>query len=131
MAFNVLVADDSMVARSVLLKTLRSTGLELAEVYQAADGRQAVAVLAEHWIDLLFLDVNMPVMNGLEVVEHVRKHSLWADLPIVIVSTEGSETRIERLLAMGVKFIHKPYTPEALRAVVLKITGGVAHEIKP
>ena len=129
MAFNILVADDSVVARSVILKTLRLTGIELGEIHQAANGRQAIDILEKHWIDLLFLDINMPVMNGEEVVEKIRKNSLWADLPIVVVSTEGSETRIERLISMGAKFIHKPYTPEAIRNVVLEIIGEVAHEL--
>lgn len=129
MALNVLVADDSIVARSVILKTLLLTEIELGEIHQATNGRQAIDILEKHWIDLLFLDINMPVMNGEEVVEKIRKNSLWADLPIVIVSTEGSETRIERLKNMGAKFIHKPYTPEAIRNVVLEIIGGVTREL--
>jgi two-component system, chemotaxis family, chemotaxis protein CheY len=128
-ALNILIADDSIVARSVILKTLRLTEIELGEIHQAANGRQAIDILEKHWIDLLFLDINMPVMNGEEVVETIRKNSLWADLPIVVVSTEGSETRIEHLKSMGAKFIHKPYTPEAIRNVVLEIIGGVAHEL--
>jgi two-component system chemotaxis response regulator CheY len=104
------------------------TEIELGEIHQAANGRQAIDILEKHWIDLLFLDINMPVMNGEEVVETIRKNSLWADLPIVIVSTEGSEIRIEHLMSMGAKFIHKPYTPEAIRNVVREIIGGVAHE---
>jgi two-component system, chemotaxis family, chemotaxis protein CheY len=128
MAINVLVADDSVVARSVIIKTLRLSEIELGEIHQAANGRQAIDVLEIHWIDLLFLDINMPVMNGEEVIEMIRKNPLWADLPIVVVSTEGSETRIEHLISMGAKFIHKPYTPEAIRNVVLEITGGVTHE---
>ena len=125
---NILIADDSIVARSVILKTLRLTEIEWGEIHQAADGREAIAVLEKHWIDLLFLDINMPVMNGEEVVETIRRNPLWADLPIVVVSTEGSETRIDHLLSLGTTFIHKPFTPEAIRNAVLKITGGLAHE---
>ena len=128
MALNILVADDSIIARSVILKTLRLIDVELGEMHQAVNGREALDILEKHWIDLLFLDINMPIMNGEEVIETIRKNPLWADLPIVVVSTEGSETRIERLINLGAKFIHKPYTPEAIRNIVLKIIGGVAHE---
>jgi two-component system, chemotaxis family, chemotaxis protein CheY len=126
-ALNILVADDSRIARAVILKILPLTGISLGEIHQAADGREALEVISKHWIDLAFLDINMPDMDGEEVVEAVRKNPLWADLSIVVVSTEGSETRIEHLKSMGAKFVHKPYTPEIIRKVVLEITGGV-HE---
>jgi two-component system chemotaxis response regulator CheY len=64
----------------------------------------------------------MPVMNGEEMIEVIRKNPAWADLPLLVVSTEGSQTRIERLESKGAKFIHKPFTPEAVRDVVQELT---------
>jgi two-component system chemotaxis response regulator CheY len=124
MALNVLVVDDSAVVRAVILKSLRLAGVELGETHQAGDGREGLEILEKHWIDVLFLDINMPVMNGEEMIETIRGNPLWADLPVVVVSTEGSLTRIEHLKSMGAKFIHKPFPPEAIRKVVREIIGA-------
>jgi two-component system chemotaxis response regulator CheY len=128
-AINVLVADDSGIARSVILKILRLACIELGEIHQAANGRQALEIMNQHWIDLMFLDINMPEMTGEEVVEAIRKDPVWVDLPVIVVSTEGSETRIDHLMSLGVRFIHKPFQPETLRKVVLEVLGGV-HEVQ-
>ena len=66
----------------------------------------------------------MPVMDGEEMINRLRENPATADLPILIVSTEGSETRKERLMQKRVGFIHKPFTPETLRFAILKILGG-------
>jgi two-component system chemotaxis response regulator CheY len=123
MAINVLVVDDSGVVRAMILKTLRACDIDLGEAHQAANGQLGLDELARHWIDLVFVDINMPVMNGEEMINKVRENPLWADLPIVVVSTEGSETRIERLLQKGAYFVHKPFAPEAVREILNKIIG--------
>ena len=127
MAINVLVVDDSTVVRTMILKTLRACGYDLGEAYQAANGQLGLEELSQHWIDLAFVDINMPVMNGEEMINKVRENPVWADLPIIVVSTEGSETRIERLQQKGAYFVHKPFSPEAVREVVDKIIGA-PHE---
>ena len=126
MSLNVLVVDDSSVTRAMIIKTLRMAGVPLGEIYQAGDGREGLAVLQEQWIDLALVDINMPVMNGEEMIEQVRANPAWADLPIVVISTEGSQTRIEHLEQRGAKFVHKPFAPEIIREVVREIT-GVSH----
>ncbi len=123
MALNVLVVDDSAIVRSIILKSLRLARVELGQTHEAGDGRQGLEILDKHWVDVVFLDINMPVINGEEMLEAVRANPLWAELPVVVVSTEGSQTRIEHLGSLGAKFIHKPFSPEAIRAVVREITG--------
>jgi len=123
MSLNVLIVDDSTVVRAMILKTLKLAGLPLGEVHQAANGREGLDVMENHWIDLALVDINMPVMNGEEMIETVRANPDWRDLPIVGVSTEGSETRITRLLDKNTRFIHKPFTPEQVRNVVTEILG--------
>ncbi|MHC4715584.1 MAG: response regulator [Planctomycetota bacterium] len=127
MALNVLVVDDSTVARMMILKTLRLCGIPLGEVHEAANGQEGLEALDTHWVDLMFMDINMPVMDGEEMIQRVRSIPEMQDLPIVVVSTEGSKTRIDRLLAHRVKFIHKPFTPEIVGQVVQQIT-GVRHD---
>jgi two-component system chemotaxis response regulator CheY len=127
MNFNVLVVDDSQVMRTMIVRSLRMCGLPLGQVYEAGDGEAGLRLLDEHWIDLAFVDVNMPVLDGVSMIERARRDPATADLGIVVISTETSETRVERLRAMGAAFLHKPFTPEALRQTILQIT-GVSHE---
>jgi len=127
MSLNVLVVDDSVVMRAMVIKMLRTAGLPMGEVHEAANGRQGLAALEEHWIDLVFADINMPVMNGEEMIENIRANSTWDDLPIVVISTEGSRTRIERLEQKDTTFLRKPFAPETVRDLVQGLT-GVSHE---
>jgi two-component system chemotaxis response regulator CheY len=123
MALNVLVVDDSAVMRAMVIKSLRLSGLPLNAVHEAGNGEEALQVLDEQWVDLALVDINMPVMNGEELLTRVRQNPDIADLPIIVVSTEGSETRIHAIRARGAEFVHKPFTPEKLRETVLHITG--------
>lgn len=123
MALNVLVVDDSSVMRSMIIKTLHLSGLSLGDIHQAENGKDGLQVINDHWIDLALVDINMPVMNGVEMIDNVRKNPETADLAVVVVSTESSETRIEILHEKGVGFVHKPFTPEVLRETIVGITG--------
>ena len=107
----------------MIVKTLRLSGLQLGEIHQAADGREGLDALGEHWIDLVLVDINMPVMNGEEMIDRMRENSEYNDTPVVVVSTEGSETRVERLRDKGARFIHKPFTPEMIRDTVKDLLG--------
>ena len=123
MAVNILVVDDSAVARSVIMKTLRMTDLAIGEIHQAGNGQEGLAAMERQWIDLLFVDINMPVMNGEDMINAVRANPAWANLPIVVISTEGCVTRIGSLMHQGVKFIHKPFTPESIRNTLIELLG--------
>lgn len=123
MALNVLIVDDSAVMRAMIIKSLQAAGLDLGEVWEASDGRKGLDALSENWVDIVFADINMPIMDGEEMVTSIRNSREWADLPIIVISTEGSEARVDRLRAAGAEFIHKPFSPETVRDVVLKMTG--------
>jgi two-component system, chemotaxis family, chemotaxis protein CheY len=123
MAFNVLVVDDSAVMRTMIIRTLRMTGVPLRDIHEAAHGREALEVLDDRWVDLALVDINMPVMNGEEFIDHVREDATTRDLSIIVVSTESSETRINKILGRGASFIHKPFRPESLRKAILNVTG--------
>ena len=124
MSLNVLVVDDSAVMRSMLIRTLRLSGLPLTNVYQAGNGAEALATLSAHEVDLALVDINMPIMNGEQLIEQVRANPRLAGVTLVVVSTEGSETRIEALRTRGVSFVHKPFTPEALTCRVREVLDG-------
>jgi len=115
MAINILIVDDSAVMRAMILKSLRMTGLDIGETCQAGNGREGLEALNDNWIDVVIVDINMPVMNGEEMIDHMRDNPATADIPIVVISTEGSEERLQRLKEKGAAFIHKPFTPETIR----------------
>lgn len=113
MAFNVLVADDSKTTRSIIIKALSHAGVQLGEIREAADGEAALQILSDSWIDIVFVDINMPVMTGTELIQRMAANSLIASIPVVIVSTEGRQDRIDALLASGAAaFIRKPFSPQ-------------------
>ena len=128
MAFNVLIVDDSAVMRHMIIRTLAMARLPIGTVHQAGDGEQGLALLDREWVDLLLLDINMPVMNGEEMLRRVRASADTASLPVIVVSTEGSETRLAALIAMGAAIVRKPFAPETLRDAIIRITGVTDDE---
>jgi two-component system, chemotaxis family, chemotaxis protein CheY len=126
MALNILIVDDSETVRAIIAKTLKMAQVPVGELYNAANGKEALEVLGENWVDLVFSDINMPVMGGVEMIEQMCADNLMKTIPVVVVSTEGSTTRMEELKAKGVRaYIRKPFTPELVRNVVTDIMGGL------
>jgi two-component system, chemotaxis family, chemotaxis protein CheY len=124
MSYSVLVADDSAIVRAMVKKALVMAGLDLGTVHEAADGREALAVLGKSWVDVVFADINMPVMNGLELVREMRETPAFAATPVVIVSSDRSRARMEELERCGVRaYVKKPFRPEQFRSVVDGLLG--------
>ncbi|MCU0614302.1 MAG: response regulator [Desulfobacterales bacterium] len=122
MGYNVLIADDSMIIRKMIAKTLNISGLDIGEIYFAENGRQALKQLKENWVDIVFADINMPEMNGIKMIEEMCKEDLIKSTPVVIISTERNRERIETLKAMGVKaYLSKPFIPEEFSRTVKQL----------
>ena len=122
MGYNVLIVDDSMIIRKMVAKTLSISDLDIAECYYAENGRQALEQLRENWIDIVFADINMPEMNGVELVAEMQKQDMLSSTPVVIISTERSRERIEALKNMGVQaYLQKPFIPEEFTRVVKEL----------
>ena len=127
MDLNILVVDDSQMVRAVIAKTLQLAKVPVKELFQAANGKEALDILGDNWIDLVFADINMPVMTGVEMIEIMHKDGLLQTVPVIIISSDGSSTRMDQLKAKGVTaYIRKPFTPELLKSVVDDIL-GVKH----
>jgi len=128
MAFNILIVDDSKTIRSILMKTLKLTKLEINQVFEAANGREALEYLQGNWIDLVLTDLNMPVMTGVELINAMAQDGLLKDIPVVVTSTDGSSTRISELKNKGVReYIRKPFTPETVGEIIDKVL-EVSHD---
>ena len=119
MAANILIVDDSRTMRSMLKRSLEMSGLDVGTVYEAGNGIEALAQASQHDVDVILLDINMPVMNGEQLVQRIKDDDRLRDLPVIIASTEGSETRIQELLGKGAKgYLRKPIRPEQLLEVL-------------
>ena len=125
MPIEILVVDDSMVMRSMIKKTINLCGLEIGTIHEAGDGKEGLDMLKKQDVDLLFIDVNMPVMDGMEMLDRLRNEDETADLPILIVSTESHEGRIKKINEQNAGFVHKPFTPEMLRGKILDMMDAV------
>lgn len=116
MSFNILIVDDSAVTRAVLKKTISMADLAINEIYQASDGQKALEQLYQNSINLVLTDLNMPNMNGKELIEKIRADEKFSSVPIIIVTTEASTNRISQLRDTGINgYIRKPFTPEQVR----------------
>ena len=119
MAYNVLIVDDSLTARTFIVRTLEISGLPLNQVFQARNGQEALATLQSEWVDMVFADINMPVMNGVELVRNMRALDLLKTIPVVIITTDRSPHRMAELKAAGVQaYLTKPITPEEIKSTV-------------
>jgi two-component system chemotaxis response regulator CheY len=130
MALELLIVDDSPVTRKMVRRAIGLCGLEVGQVHEAGDGAEALAKLSARPVDLVLADINMPVMNGVELVERMSKDPALAGIPVVIVATPISEGKVEKLLDTGARaYLAKPFRPEALRDLVLEIVGdkGARH----
>lgn len=127
MAINVLLVDDSAVMRAMVQKILNMSGLPLGRVFEAGNGEQALAMLKTEWVDLVMLDISMPVMRGDEMLELLRKDPKRANLPVIVTSSERAGERIAQVEKLGAHYLSKPFRPEQLREIILKAT-GIADE---
>jgi two-component system chemotaxis response regulator CheY len=128
MALNIMIVDDSPVMRAFIRKVVGLTGLDVGEYSEAGDGEAALKSLAERWVDLVLTDINMPNMNGEEFVRCMEKDDLLRSIPVIVVSTDSSHSRVQQMLALGAKgYVSKPFLPEELRDEVEKALRG-AHD---
>ncbi len=124
MSINILVVDDSKLVHAMIEQTLEMAGIEIAQHYKAMNGAEGLAILRSHPVDLIFSDIHMPEMDGVEMIRTMMKEESLKIIPIVVISSEGSKKRIDELKEIGVQhFIRKPFTPEIISEVVLEITG--------
>jgi two-component system chemotaxis response regulator CheY len=107
----------------MVARTLKMSGLPLGTVLEAGNGEEGLFVLQEQWVDLLLLDINMPVMDGEEMLRRLRANPETENLAVIVVSTEGSETRLHALQELGAVIVRKPFAPETLRENILRVTG--------
>ena len=119
MAYNVLIVDDSLTMRKVIRKSVSLSGFELGDCWEAEDGQEALMILHSHWVDLILTDLYMPRMNGLEMVKEIRNNEKYRTIPVVFITSSGSEKVLKEGSILGIKeYIQKPFYPEVIRDVL-------------
>lgn len=117
-----LIVDDSSVMRKIVERSLRQAGIDLAQVREAANGAEALAILGEESVDLILCDINMPVMDGLEFVRQLQAMDAAKRAPVVMITTEGSESHVVQALSLGARgYIRKPFTPDQVKEHVIPV----------
>lgn len=124
MSNTILLVDDSTTIRSMMMRTIKMIGLNVDTVLEAGDGIEALAQFADHEVDVVLMDINMPRMNGVQLLTRMKESERLKHIPIVVASTDGSEKRMEQLRELGVVgYVRKPFQPEQLRDVLVPILG--------
>ncbi len=119
-----LIVDDSSVMRKIVERSLRQAGVDLEKVSEASNGAEALAVLQDNAVDIILCDINMPVMDGLQFVRQVATVESAKGVPIVMITTEGSESHVVDALSAGARgYIRKPFTPDQVKEHVLPLLG--------
>jgi two-component system, chemotaxis family, chemotaxis protein CheY len=117
-----LIVDDSSVMRKIVERVLRQAGIPLGQVMEAANGSQALDIIRQQTVDLVLADVNMPVMDGLELVRQLHDLEQARAVPVLMISNEGSESRVREAIACGARgYVRKPFTPEQMKRQVLPL----------
>jgi two-component system chemotaxis response regulator CheY len=125
MAYRVLIVDDSPAMRAFVRRVMDLSGFDLSTCLEAANGEDALALLAAEWVDAILTDINMPEMDGEEFLRHLSQDELLRSIPVTVVSTDATENRISRMLALGARgYVVKPFTPEVLRAELERTLGA-------
>lgn len=121
---NVLIVDDSPILRTAIKKVVRLAGVPDDRIHEAGNGQEALDVLETIWVDLVLLDLNMPVMDGEQFVVELQKRDVISDVAVVVVSSESNKERLQRLRDLGVRSsLHKPFEPEDLCRLITEIMG--------
>jgi len=126
---DVLVVDDSAAIRKILQRVLRQTGMAINTIHEAGDGQEALDLLRSRVVDLVLTNINMPRMDGLELLAAIKKSSDLAAVPVVMITTEGGETKVAEAVRLGAAgYVRKPFTTEQVKE---KLTGILKPAVAP
>ncbi len=124
MAFNILIVDDSATMRSLIRKVLTIAGFPVGQFFEGANGLDALDILAREWVDIILTDINMPEMDGLELLQKLRQDETWKEIPIVLITTEGRQELMDQVTELGIQgYIKKPFRPETIKQILTAIMG--------
>jgi two-component system chemotaxis response regulator CheY len=116
MESHVLVVDDSAAIRKILHRVLRQTGMAIGEIYEAGDGQEALELLKTKTVSLVLSDINMPKMDGLQMLAALKSSPERRHIPVVMITTEGGETKVGEAVKLGAAgYVRKPFTADQIK----------------
>ncbi len=119
---DILVVDDSAAIRKILTRVLRQTGMAIQTIHEAGDGQEAMSVMEQHRIDLVLSDINMPKMDGLQLLASLKASAKWHNIPVVMITTEGGETKVAEAVRLGAAgYVRKPFTADQIKEKLVGI----------
>ena len=120
MDLNILIVDDSAAIRKILVRLLSQTDLPIKQVHEASDGLEAFKIVEANDISLVLSDINMPNLDGLALLTKLRAAPKWKQLPVVMITTEGSQSKVMEAVQLGAQgYVRKPFTAEQIKKKVL------------
>jgi two-component system chemotaxis response regulator CheY len=119
---NVLIVDDSAAIRKILQRVLRQAEVPLGSLYEAGDGVQALEAMKNNSIDLVLSDINMPNMDGLQLLAQIRANPQWHGVRVLMITTEGNQARVMEAVGLGAAgYVRKPFTADQIKEKVLSL----------
>jgi two-component system chemotaxis response regulator CheY len=116
MALDVLIVDDSAAIRKILQRVLIQADVPLGKVHEAGDGIEALDALKQHAVGLILSDINMPNMDGLQLLNAIKTQTATKDVPVIMITTEGSSTKVMEAVSLGASgYVRKPFTAEQIK----------------
>ncbi len=120
MDLNVLIVDDSAAIRKILVRVLSQTDLPIKNLHEANDGSEALKILEDNEVSLVLSDINMPNVDGIELLTRIKAQPKWKGLSVVMITTEGSQAKVMEAVQLGAKgYVRKPFTAEQIKEKVL------------
>jgi len=116
MESDILVVDDSAAIRKILQRVLRQTGMAIRTIHEAGNGQEALELLKAHSVHLVLSDINMPTMDGIQLLAALKASPDWHAIPVVMVTTEGGETKVGEAVKLGAAgYVRKPFTADQIK----------------
>ena len=113
---DVLIVDDSAAIRKILQRVLRQTDLPLGEIHEAGDGTEAVEILKTRTFGLVLSDINMPQMDGLQLLARIKEMESMKNVPVIMITTEGGPGRVMEAVQLGAAgYVRKPFTADQIK----------------
>jgi two-component system, chemotaxis family, chemotaxis protein CheY len=126
MGANILVVDDSAAIRKILQRVLHQTDMAIGAIFEAGDGLEAVESLKANPIHLVLSDINMPKMDGLQLLGTIKANPQWKQIPVVMITTEGGEAKVGEAVRLGAGgYVRKPFTADQIKEKLSGLLDGV------
>lgn len=120
--FNILVVDDSETMRAAIRKVVGMSGIPVGEFREAGNGKEALAILEDAWVDVILSDINMPEMNGIEFLKRLKGEEVYRNIPVIVITTEASQARMDEAEDLGASgYVKKPFLPETIKMILTDV----------